>query len=171
MNTNIVEELNELSVNELTDLETRLKITPDMRIHMSKNPIYKLEQKVYAQVSSNKPKGFWYGFGDEWIDWVEMQMPEWRGDYIYKVDINGSNMLLIKDYLGIKEFTDEYLSKEQVYPGATYFVDWDRVALKYDGIEINPYIGEARLEFEWYYFWDVATGCIWNLSKVEIELI
>lgn len=171
MSTDIIDGLNELSVDELTELQTRLKITPDMRIHMSKNPIYKLEKNIYIQSPSNKPKGFWYGFGDEWIEWVEMQMPEWRGDYIYKVHVNGSKLLLIKDYSEIKEFSKEYMSKEQIYPGATYFVDWNRVALKYDGIEINPYIGNARLEFEWYYFWDVATGCIWNLDKVKIELM
>ena len=63
---------------------------------------------------------------------------------IYKVDINGSNILLIKDYPEIKEFTKDYISKKYVYPGTTFFIGWDRVALKYDGIEINPYIRQAR---------------------------
>jgi hypothetical protein len=171
MNTDIINELNELSESELSELQTRLSITPDMRIHISKNPIYKLELRSYTQIPSNKPRGLWYGFGDNWIDWVETIMPEWMGEYIYRVYIDGSNVLQIKDYSEIKEFYKEYISRDQLCPGGTYFVDWNRIATKYDGIEINPYIGEARLKYDWYHTWDVASGCIWNLDMVKYELL
>ena len=169
----IIKELNTLSDNELSELETRLKITSDMRIHMSKDPIYKLEKKYYIQKSYDKPEGFWYGFGEQWIDWTETEGPNYKGDYAYEVDINGSNILQIKDYSEIIEFTKEYGSSKQIAPGIIFFIDWPRIELKYDGIEINPYIGQARLNHKtlWYYSWDIASGCIWNLDKVKIKLV
>ena len=170
MNNEIVEELNELSDGELSELQSRLKITPDMRIHVSINPIYKLEKINYRQISGSKPSGFWYGFGDEWIEWLEINKPEWKGEYIYNVDINGSNILQIKNCQEMIEFTKEYIDITHEYPG-TYFIDWNRVTSRYDGIEINPYIWEARSKLNWYYFWDVASGCIWNFGKVKIELL
>ena len=30
-----------------------------------------------------KPKGFWYAFGNEWIDWVNSDMPQWKSKYSY----------------------------------------------------------------------------------------
>lgn len=169
----IIKELNTLSDSELTELQTRLKITPDMRIHVSKYPIYKLEERHYIQGPGHKPDGFWYGFGEEWIDWTETAGPEYKGEYVYDVDINGSNVLQIKDYSEIIEFTQEYRSSEQIIPEIIFSIDWPRIELKYDGIEINPYIDEARLYNKtlWYYGWDVASGCIWNINKVKIELV
>lgn len=169
----IIKELNTLSDNELSEIETRLKITSDMRIHMSKDPIYKLEKRYYAQRPDDKPDGFWYGFGEEWIDWTKTAGPERKGEYIYEVDINGSNILQIKDYSELTRFTKEYGSIKQIVPGVIFHIDWSRIELKYDGIEINPYIYQARMDQKtlWYYTWDIASGCIWNLDKVKIRLL
>jgi len=169
----IIKELNTLSEEELTELDTRLKITPDIRIHLSKSPIYKLERRHYIQKSTDKPDGFWYGFGDKWIDWAEVAGPEYMGEYVYEVDTNGSKILQIKNYSEITEFTKEYKSNEQIVPGIIFSIDWSRIELKYDGIEINPYIGKIRHDHKtlWYYTWDIASGCIWNLDKVKIRLI
>lgn len=169
----IFEELNTLSNDELEELGIRLKITPDMRIHMSKDPIYKLEKRHYIQRPDDKPDGFWYGFGEEWIEWTETAGQELKGEYIYEVDINGSNILQIKDYSELTEFTKEYGSSKQIVPGVIFSMDWPRIEFKYDGIEINPYIYQARMDQKtlWYYSWDVASGCIWNLKKTNINLV
>ena len=38
--------------------------------------------------------------------------------------------------------------------------------------EINPYIYKARYEYMFYYGWDCASGCVWNIDSVkEISLI
>ena len=169
----IIKELNTLSDNELIELDTRLKITSDVRIHLSKYPIYKLEKRQYIQKPGDKPDGFWYGFGDKWIDWAETAGPEYMGEYVYEVDINDSKILQIKNYSEIIEFTQEYRSSKQIVPEIIFSIDWPRIELKYDGIEINPYIGKARTDEKtlWYYTWDIASGCIWNLDKVKIRLI
>lgn len=55
-------------------------------------------------------------------------------------------------------------------------IDWVRVARDYDGIIIAPYVWECRLPCgdrgserqrvsDWYYSWDVASGCIWHGTK------
>lgn len=169
----IIKELNTLSNDELTELDTKLKITPDMRIHISKDRMYKLEERQYIQKHYDKPDGFWYGFGDEWIDWTEIAGPGYKGEYVYEIDINGSNILQIKDHSELIEFTEEYKSNRQIYPKIIFSIDWPRIELKYDGIEINPYIGQSRHNIKtiWYYGWDVASGCIWNLDKVNIRLV
>jgi len=169
----ILNELNTLSDDELTELDIRLKISPDMRIHMSKDPIHKLEKRYYNQMSGDKPDGFWYGFGDKWIDYTEMAGHERKGNYLYEVDIVGSNILQIKDYSEIAKFTNEYGSSKQIIPGKIFSIDWSRIEFKYDGIEINPYLYQVRFDdkFLWYYGWDVASGCVWNLENVKITLL
>ena len=48
-------------------------------------------------------------------------------------------------------------------------IDWAEVASKYDGIIISPYQWSLRLDMEmmWYYGWDCASGCIWNISAIK----
>lgn len=49
-----------------------------------------------------------------------------------------------------------------------YHVDWPALAERYDGIVIAPYQWQARLDDDcfWYYSWDCASGCIWNLDAI-----
>lgn len=46
-------------------------------------------------------------------------------------------------------------------------IDWPKVAKRYGGIEITPYIYKARMTHLWYYGWDVASGCVWLASAVQ----
>jgi len=144
-------------------------LTNDMRIHMSKNP-FELEQRTFNQKVTMKPFGFWYGFGSEWIDWTRSEMPEWVGKYIYSVDIGNTNVLQIKTHMELMMFNREYQSNLSD-TGHRRLIDWKKVADKYDGIEINPYQFEARYQYLWYYGWDIASGCIWNLKNVKLKLL
>ncbi len=196
----IIKELDTLSEGELSELESILKITSDMRIHISKYPIYELEKRHYNQGPNDKPQGFWYGFGKEWINWIESEDPKRKIEHVYEVDIDGSNILKIKNYSELAEFTKEHVYEVDIdgsnilkiknyselaeftkehgsgireNPRIIFFIDWYTIGLRYDGIEINPYIWQARLDtkFLWYYGWDIASGCIWNLDKVKISQI
>lgn len=154
---------------KLTGLVEELKISDETRIHMSKKP-FELERRVYSQRIGMKPIGFWYGFGNEWIDWTRYEMPNWVGKYIYKVDIDKSNILEIKTHMDLMVFTRQHQSLKNVNREGDA-IDWDVISKKYDGIEINPYQQEARTQYMWYYGWDVASGCIWNLNKVKLTLL
>lgn len=149
---------------KLNQLLNELKLTDDMRIHTSKTS-FELEQRTFNQKVDMKPKGFWYGFGSEWIDWTRSEMPEWVGKYIYSIDIGNTNVLQIKTHMELMQFNREYES------GPYKYIDWKKVASKYDGIEINPYQYEARFQYMWYYGWDIASGCVWNLSNVKLKLL
>jgi len=47
-------------------------------------------------------------------------------------------------------------------------INWKEIQeQEYNGIEICPHNWERREELDWYYPWDVASGCIWNLSGVS----
>lgn len=47
--------------------------------------------------------------------------------------------------------------------------DWIDVASRYSGIEIAPYQWKRRIHPStfWYYTWDCASGCIWDLSAIK----
>ena len=156
---------------KLSQLVNELKLTDDMRIHMSKKP-FELEPRTFTQKIAMKPSGFWYGFGSEWIDWTRSEMIDWVGKYIYSVDIGNTNVLQIKTHMELMQFSREYSQglMSKVYREGEV-IDWKKVASKYDGIEINPYQFEARYQYLWYYGWDVASGCVWNLSKVKLKLL
>lgn len=123
---------------------------------------------TFTQKHSMKPSGLWYSCGSDWLNWLTYEMPDWIHDYIYKLKISG-NVLRIKNHTELMEFTRTYIGKSPIpdFEG-TQFIDWVSVAKKYSGIEISPYIGSARMDrnCQWYYTWDVASGCIWDRSAL-----
>lgn len=104
----------------------------------------------------------WYGIGSSWVDWVKSEMPDWETDNVFKIDINESNILIIRNYGEIIEFDRKYGVPYNFGYHKYTNIDWVRVANDYGGIEIAPYIYEARRTIEWYYTWDIASGCIWD---------
>lgn len=131
------------------------------RIHMSQNP-FVLQKRNYVQAPCMKPQGFWYGIGQTWHEWVRSEMPHWMGEFNYEVDLGDSSILIIDSCAGLDKFTKKYGRGE-------FFIDWKLVSEKYDGIEIDPYQWSRRHELMWYYGWDVASGCLWNLRQVSIR--
>ena len=75
--------------------------------------------------------------------------------------------------------TDEQvLNFAKLYPYAkslwhneldTHEIDWKKVKSKYQGIIIAPYQWSCRLNLDsnWYYGWDCASGCIWDLDCIK----
>ena len=119
------------------------------------------KQKVHI-----KPKGFWYSVGDEWHNWMRAEMPEWEGKYNYRVVVDYTNILQITNKKELLRFTEEF-GKELAPNIGEKWIDWQKVAAKYKGIEISPYIHSARYDVGWYYGWDVASGCIWNVTAIK----
>jgi hypothetical protein len=122
-----------------------------------------------------KPNGLWYSCGKEWIEWVLSEQRSWVRPYVYRLHLSDSKIIKISNKKELEEFTKKYLKKDHM-PGmeTSLFVDWPKVASEYDGIQICPYIHSARMSqsTEWYYSWDVASGCIWNPSAVtKAELL
>jgi hypothetical protein len=139
------------------------------RMVMSKISIEKLKFPVY-QLNNivNKPEGLWYGFGSSWVDWVKSEMPGWEGKFYYLLEVNESKILQLKNILQLEAFTEQYGVQDDLLKEFKFFIiDWKKVSKKYSGIEINPYIHEARFKLTWYYPWDVASGCIWKEDAIK----
>jgi len=106
-----------------------------------------------------KPKGLWYGIGSSWVNWVRSEMPNWESEKAYVLDLNRSNMLIIRTYEELMKFNSEF--------SEGMGIDWGKVASIYDGIEIAPHIRESRYEAVWYLSWDIASGCIWGQNVIN----
>lgn len=152
-----------------------------MRTHVTRpdvGPIEKFDNKQRYVQSKNrefplKPLGFWYQVDGDWERWCESEQPDWIGSHRYTVDLGQSKMLVLESAQEIRDFGDEYgydpfkslgLSRHK-------FIEWERVAEKYDGLEIPDYVWACRLDFTcfWYYGWDCASGVVWNVLDVKVE--
>lgn len=136
---------------------------------MTSKPITKLKPIGKQPWNADKPKGLWYGKSTAWIDWVETEMPNWIGKNLYSLEIDKSNVLVIKTAQQMKNFYKKYKNKDAwiSFGGNDDYINWERVAQEYDGIEIATYFWKYRHLFPWYYSWDVASGCIWNPKAIK----
>ena len=128
--------------------------------------------KNVSQLSSpnpiGKPKGLWYGCGDGWTKFVVNDMGYGeisdKYSYAYELEINKSKVLVIDSEKKFLAFHNEYGVSSDY---GSVLIDWKRVAQKYDGIEICPYFYQFRMSHDWYYSWDVASGCIWGSGGIK----
>ena len=133
-------------------------------------------EMAYHQSPDPKPNGLWISVGTEWEEFCQQNsFSEWVEFPAFEIKFaEGSNFCIITDANELIEFTDKYISDLQHNDNEvneilfSYFIDWKRVSEDYDGIFIMPYIWSCRLSSHtrWYYGWDVASGCIWNLNTV-----
>jgi len=116
-----------------------------------------------------KPLGFWYEIDNSWEQWVSNEMPDWltqRYPYKFRIEIDLTNILVIDTPEKFIKFHEEFSGREK--PDDYYRqIDWPLVSQVYDGIEITRYFHQFRMEreYNWYYPWDVASGCIWRNYK------
>lgn len=152
-----------------------VKLRPDQRIHTSKQSNITLKDEQ-NQNTSSKPKGLWYACGDEWIKWCKgenFKLGDLKHKFVLDVDFN--KILILDTTKKIDSFSKQYgankyeISNEinNSWRWKIDSIDWQKVAEKYQGIEICPYQWDLRHEFLWYYGWDVASGCIWNKQAIK----
>lgn len=144
---------------------------------------FELKPLKYDQAELNwqaKPNGLWVSVeGDyDWKSWCEGE--NFRTEHLakeYEVILKKNAKIL---YIRTPE---EILSLSKEYPFIrpqwdnpegrriceTYEVDWNKVKEKYQGIIIAPYQWKCRLHLDcnWYYGWDCASGCIWDLTCIK----
>lgn len=145
--------------------------------HYAEAPLTKLEQRELEQKTDHKPRGFWVsvnGYGTDWPEFVRENnfRPERFVNRHFITLADDAKILRISNGAELVAFHNEY--KGSNYPsGKDEYIDWERVSGNYDGIIIAPYQWMHRMSMEmfWYYSWDVASGCIWNISAItKIEL-
>lgn len=136
--------------------------------------------RKYDQAVTFKPMGLWFGFGDAWIERCQSSTPRWVKPCNYQVMLNGANLLVLKtnaDFLTFnKRYKADYYEENGIRVNGLVImrgIDWPKIAREYDGIEMPIYLWRFRLhpEFMWFYGWDCASGCVWNLSQIELRYV
>jgi hypothetical protein len=147
-------------------------IKPEQKVFISKEPYtdFRNVRQVRPRTPHQKPAGLWYGCGDSWIEWLRSDMPEWleESTYLYEIKL-GSDVLQISNDEEFQKLEDDF----QVFaPYGQKAMGWELIQNNgYSGIEICPY-NHAGRGSNWYYGWDVASGCIWNSRGIiEVTLL
>lgn len=138
-----------------------------MLSHYSDQPTFDLRPASYLQSAEFKPSGLWLSV-DGAEDW-----PYWCGKegfrltalaYRHQFVLNdASRILMVTDTNGIDALSQGYGASAY-----SFGLDWSRLAREFGGLIIAPYQWERRLcsSSRWYYSWDCASGCIWDVSTV-----
>lgn len=153
-----------------------------MWLHYSRNPLQHSELVSKNQTDQtdeynpyHKPKGLWITDDSEynWERWVREE-DFCTEKFVCKsqIDLDLTDIHWIKNLRQFDAFNKKF-SMETKALGLPRLVDktinWQLVASHYKGVIITPYQGQRRLNrnCNWYYGWDVASGCIWNISAVR----
>lgn len=114
----------------------------------------------------HKPNGLWVSVGEAWAEWcLSENFGLGRLRYFTPVYLaEGANILRFGSEWELRCFTNEYERKLESYHNC---IDWPRVMREHDGIIITPYLWSCRHSLNWYYGWDVASGCIWKASAIS----
>ena len=130
---------------------------------------FELDPRAYQQEADRfvytKPRGLWFDADSDWQRWCEAESFatdsfKWR--HILTLDF--SRIILLTDKDEIDLFTERYAIADR-YGIA---IDWPRVAQEFAGIVIAPYCWKRRMadHARWYYGWDCASGCVWDLTAI-----
>ena len=131
-------------------------------------PIYSVrEQDPYRY----KPRGLWVSVEgpDDWLSWCLSEGFRLENlTHVHAVELAPSaRVLWLRSGACLDDFTEKY--GEEHYVAHYRKIMWEKVALDWHGIVIAPYLWERRMADHtfWYYGWDCASGCIWNVDAIK----
>ena len=153
--------------------------------HYTDRPLELDRERTYVQpdrpFAHQKPRGFWVSVDgpDDWKDWCIGE--EYGLDSLTHRTVVAlsptANVLVLDSVAKLLSFTVGFSKLDAAYahieerlrPGMSG-IDWPTVAEQYDGIIITPYQWQCRMldTTSWYYGWDCASGCIWNLDVLSV---
>ena len=136
---------------------------------LNKTMVY--ENRCFGMDSSGpKPNGLWVSVEDAWKNWCldelfYLEYIKHCSEVVIKPD---ANILTMSTEEELFSFSDKYPIEASYFSGLGY-VDWSAVTKDYGGVIIAPYLWGCRNNQKsmWYYGWDVASGCIWDLACIE----
>lgn len=124
-----------------------------------------------------KPRGLWVSACEDkdsegetwgWFDWCKSE--KFRILALierHKVTVHACHLLWLRSTEDMKTFQSNYGVEYTYYGRPRVYIDWEAVAKDHKGIVITPYQWEMRLDMDWYYGWDCASGCIWDVSAIK----
>jgi len=144
------------------------RIGTNDKIHISKVGDLKFKNiPVSAQPIDFKPKGLWFSFGTQWIDFLDRSMFTREEvsnllQHVYDIKTNDSKILTIG-----MENESLFLETYGVENDSDIMdVDWKKVASDWSGVEIL--INPRELNERWLWStWDIPSGCVWDISGIK----
>ena len=164
---------------------TKLYHYSKQKLELDRNRVY--DQSIRTLISN--PVGFWVSpdCDEGWEAYLKREEVDLE-DLAYKTEIIlnvPANIKIIDTMDKLQEFADKYKSLPEFYRGVkddglratilkdgnNLVPDWGNVAKDYSGIMIIPFRDDCCKDFysntTWYYGWDCASGCIWDLSVIK----
>lgn len=123
---------------------------------------------------NDKPRGFWISVPGEydWKQWCieeEFRTEALSNEFDVQLRPN-ARILTLSTVAEINVLSTLFPGESYTTmgsPGEDNAVGWRDIESRCDGIIISPYQWACRLSVAWYYSWDCASGCIWNLDAIE----
>ena len=138
--------------------------------HFSYNPLRFDPRLTYAMDAWNKPVGLWLSDESQrqsWSAWCRAEEYATAG-LRYRTDFScdTEKWSVLDDEDKVVAFGETFT--DPMNPEGLK-IDWPRVAGRYSGIIISPYQWNMRLHTRarWYYGWDCASACVWDLSTIK----
>lgn len=116
------------------------------RIHNTDSDSIEISHEVsyLDSIRQFKPDGLWYGIDDAWLEWCYSEMPEWIKKYIFELDVDMTNVLILSD---INQTGMEVLNYQ---------------ALRWQHFDIGLF--DCLM---WFYGWDADGGCVWDITTLK----
>ena len=139
--------------------------------HFSEKPIAFRADYLYREfrpVQDFKPIGFWlsdetdYGW-KKWNEQSEHAACSIQTDF----DCDTTKWIVLKTPDAINKFYKEF--RFPICSIGPMQIDWPEVKKQFGGILISPYQWGLRFDHEmmWYYGWDCASACVWDLTTIK----
>lgn len=136
-------------------------------LHYAPTKVSKVNPGPEQSTNEMKPRGLWVSVGSEWADWAKAEKfgVERLKEKTTVVLKKHAKILRISTAEELDNFTAKYRGDDKKFP----MINWKKVAAKYQGIVIAPYIWSRRMTNHtmWYYGWDVASGCVWDPNAIK----
>lgn len=119
-----------------------------------------------------KPVGLWLSIDgpDDWPSWCSSESHGVeRLAYRHAFEMTEPERVLHLSNPGAVEGLSERFPVIGQREYSFAMISWRDIAREYAGIIIAPYQWQCRLEHRtrWYYSWDCASGCVWDLSAIR----
>lgn len=145
-------------------------MTPTLK-HYAREPHLRFDRRYNygSRRGDFKPAGFWVSVqgGDDWREWCTSE--NYHTDLLANehdvILTPEANILLLDTLASVESLATRFprFDSGQMFED---YPNWRQIAAEYDGLIIAPYQWGARWDVSWYYSWDCASGCIWNLDAI-----
>lgn len=155
--------------NKLCELNRLNKIKGNYIITTNTDKLKRINYMKYNKngVENNKPYGFWFSIGNEWIEYIiENNFNNYmiHIKYIISIKVKKSSKILI-----ISGKTINGSLRNKVIKNNT--IDWKYIFDNYDGLILNSnYINDMDTDiYSLFYGWDIKSGVIWRNVRKYVE--